>query len=158
MSFIKRFLEKTGLDLLFKPSIDDEKERQQTLDSINHFLLSIIEKVDSDIETEKTGFYPHPENSQALNATADSLGYIQYIINDEVGRRLQVSEFSLVACNSIKMTENFQRLKSHLNNAGYQIELKEISIDGDGVQVFKQIDEYNEDFERYFVITISGWL
>ncbi len=158
MLFIKRLLEKTGLDFLFKPSIDDEKERQQTLDWINHFLLSIIEKIDSDIETEKQGFYPHPENPQALNSTADSLGYIQYTIKDKAGKRLQLSEFSLVACNSIKMTENFQRLKSHVSNVGYHIELKEISIDGDGVQTFEQLDEYCDDFERYFVITISGWL
>lgn len=157
MLLIKKLLEKTGLDFLFKPSIDDEKERQQTLAWINHFLQSIIEKIDHDIETEKQGFYPHPENQQALNSTADSLGYIQYTIKDETGKRLQLSEYSLVACNSIKMTENFRRLKSLVNNTGYQIELKEISIDGDGVQTYVQPDEYCDDFERYFVITISGW-
>jgi len=158
MPFIKKILEKTGLDFLFKPSIDDEKERQQTLDWINHFLQSIVEKIDSDIEIEKLGFYPHPENQQALNSTADSLGYIQYTIKDKAGKRLQVSELNLLACNSIKMTENFQRLKSLVNNAGYQIELKEISIDSDGVQIYEQLDEYCDDFERYFVITVSGWL
>ena len=157
MSFIKRVLEKTGLDVLFKPALDYEKERQQTLDWINHFLLSIIEKIDSDIETERLGFYPHPENIKALNSTADSLGYIQYTIKDKAGKRLQISEFSLVSCNSIKMTENFVHLKSLVNDAGNHIELKEISIDGDGVQIYEELDEHCEDFERYFVITISGW-
>ena len=157
MPIIKRFLEKTGLDFLFKPSIDDEKERKQTLEWINHFLQSIIERVDEDITTEKQGFYPHPENPLALNARADSLGYIQYELKDKSGGRLQISEFSLVSCNSIKMTENFQQLKSHVTAESYQIELKEINVDGDGVETYQELDEYCDDIERYFTITISGW-
>ena len=157
MPIIKKFLEKTGLDFLFKPSIDDEEERQKALEWINHFLQSIIDRVDNDINTEKQGFYPHPENPQALNATADSLGYIQYELKDKSGGRLQLSEFSLVSCNSIKMTENFQQLKSQLADAGHQIELKEINVDGDGVETYQELDEYCDDIERYFTITISGW-
>jgi len=157
MSFIKTLLEKTGLDFLFKAPVDDEQERQKILDWTNHFLLTIIDKIDDDITTEKQGFYPHPENQQALNAAADSLGYIQYEIKDKAGKRLQLSEFDLVSCNSIKMTKNFQQLKSYVTAAGYQIELKEIHVDGDGVESYQELDEYCDDFERYFVITISGW-
>ncbi len=157
MSFIKNLLDQSGLAILFKPRIDDEEERQQTIDWINHSLLSIIQTISDDIETEKQGFYPHPENQQALNPTADSLGYIRYIIKDKAGKRLELSQYSLVSCNSIKMTENYIKLKSLVNDSGYNIELKEINIDDDGVETYDELDEYTDDFERYFVILVSGW-
>ncbi len=157
MSFIQKLLDKSGLSILFQPRIDDNEERQQTIDWINHSLLAIIQTVSEDIETEKQGFYPHPENQQALNPSADSLGYIQYTINNKTGHRLELSQFSLVSCNSIKMTENYRKLKSLLNDAGYTIELKEINIDGDGIETYEELDEYTDDFERYFMILVSGW-
>ena len=55
------------------------------------------------------------------------------------------------------MTENYQKLKSLVNEAGYTIELKEINIDGDGIETYEELDEYFHDFERYFIILISGW-
>ncbi len=157
MNFFQKLLEQSGLAIIFKPRVDDEKERQQTVDWINHSLIPIIETVVDDIETEKLGFFPHPENEQALNERADSLGYIQYLIKNKLGERLELSRYSLVSCNSIKMTENYQKLKSRVNDAGYTIELKEINIDGDGIETYEELDEYIDDFERYFIILISGW-
>ena len=157
MSFIQKLLEKSGLSILFQPRIDEEKERQQTIDWINHSLLAVIHSVLDDIETEKLGFYPHPENKQALNPSADSLGYIQYTIKSKIGKRLELSQYSLVSCNSIKMTENYRKLKTLINDAGYNVELKEINIDGDGVETYEELDEYTDDFERYFLILVSGW-
>lgn len=157
MSFIQKLLDSAGLAILFKPRIDENKERQQTVDWINHFLVSIIQSVFEDIETEKMGFYPHPENQQALNAAADSLGYIQYTIENKNGDRLELSEYNLMSCNDIKMTQNYQKLKSLLNDATYNISLKEINIDGDGVETYEELDEYTDDFARYFVIHVSGW-
>lgn len=157
MNFFQKLLDKSGLSIIFQPRIDDEKERQQTIDWINHSLITVIDTVADDIETEKLGFYPHPENEQALNERADSLGYVQYVIKNKSGGRLELSQFSLVSCNSIKMTENYQKLKSLVNDAGYTIELKEINIDGDGVDTYAELDEYIDDFERYFIIIVSGW-
>jgi len=157
MNFFQKLLERTGLSIIFQPRIDDEEERQQTIDWINHSLIPIIEKVNDDIETEKLGFYPHPENQQALNEKADSLGYIQYLIKDKAGGRLELSQFNLVSCNSIKMTENYQKLKSLVNEAGNVIELKEINIDGDGIETYEELDDYIDNYERYFIIVISGW-
>jgi len=157
MNFFQKLLERTGLSIIFQPRIDDEEERQQTIDWINHSLIPVIEKVNDDIETEKLGFYPHPENQQALNEKADSLGYIQYIIQDKAGGRLELSQFNLVSCNSIKMTENYQKLKLLVNEAGYVIELKEINIDGDGIETYEELDDYIDNYERYFIIVISGW-
>ncbi len=157
MSLLNKLLDRIDLAILFKPRIDDEKERQQSIDWINHFLLSILQSVINDIELEKQEFYPHPENQHAINPTAGSLGYIRYIIKDKTDKRLELSQFSLVSCNSIKMTENYQKLKSLVNNTGYDIELKEINIDGDGIETYNELDDYIDDFERYFVILISGW-
>jgi hypothetical protein len=157
MSFIKKLLDKSDLAILFKPRIDDEKETQQTIDGINHALVPIIQSVLDDIETEKLGFYPHPENQQALSPSADSLGYIRYIIKNKSGQRLELSQFSLVSCNSIKMTEHYRKLKSLINDAGYNIELKEININGEGVETYEEPNENTGDFARYFIILISGW-
>lgn len=157
MSLIQKLLDSSGLAILFKPRIDDDEERRQTVDWINHYLNSLLQTIIDDIETEKQGFYPHPENQHALNPSADSLGYIQYTIKNKNGDRLELSQFSLVSCNSIKMTENYQKLKTLLNDAGYNIALKEINIDDDGVETYEELDEYTDDFERYFVIHVSGW-
>lgn len=157
MTFIQKLLDKSGLAILFQPRIDDDEERQRTINWINHSLLAVIQTIHDDIETEKQGFYPHPENQQALNATADSLGYIKYTIKNKTGVRLELSQFSLVSCNSIKMTENYSQLKTLINDAGYTIELKEINIDSDGIETYEELDEYTDDFERYFVILVSGW-
>ena len=92
-----------------------------------------------------------------MNEKADSLGYIQYLIKDKAGGRLELSQFNLVSCNSIKMTENYQKLKSLVNEAGNVIELKEINIDGDGIETYEELDDYIDNYERYFIIVISGW-
>ncbi len=157
MSFIKKLLDKSDLAILFKPRIDDEHERQQTINWINQSLVSFILSVIEDIETEKRGFYPHPENQQALNPSADSLGYIRYVIKNKADQRLELSQFSLVSCNSIKMTGSYRKLKSMINDAGYIIELKEININAEGEDSHEEPGENTEDFGRYFVILVSGW-
>ena len=88
---------------------------------------------------------------------AESLGYIQYLVKDKAGKRLELSQFSLVSCNSIKMTESYQQLKSFTDYNNYTIELKEVNIDADGEDTFDRLDDHLDDFERYFIITISGW-
>ncbi len=157
MSFIKKLLDISDLSILFKPRINDEKERQQTIDWINHALTPVLRSVFDDIKTEKRGFYPHPENQQALNLSADSLGYIRYTVNNKAGQRLELSPLSLVSCNSIKMTENYGKLKSQLGDAGYNLELKEININAEGVDVYETSDENTPDLGRYFILLVSGW-
>ncbi len=157
MSFIKKLLDKSDLAILFKPRIDAEEERLASIEQINQSLAVTVGSVLDDIKTEKLGFYPHPENQQALNETADSLGYIRYIIEDERGQRLELSQLNLVSCNSIKMTENYRQLKSLINDAGYNIELKEINIDANGVESYEDPEENMAEFARYFTIVVSGW-
>ena len=157
MNFLQKLLDKTGLALVFKPRVDDEQERQKAIAWINQSLTPIIESVFRDIETEKKGFFPHPENLLILNASAESLGYLQYPVKDKTGRRIVLPQYSLVSCNSIKMTNNYLRLKQLVNDSGYLIELREVNVDDDGVDTYKEMNEYTDDFERYFVIHISGW-
>ncbi|VAW53336.1 hypothetical protein MNBD_GAMMA06-379 [hydrothermal vent metagenome] len=142
---------------MFQPRVDDDAKRKQNIDGINHSLLPLTKSIIDDIKAEKQGLYPHPEKSLTSNSTAISLGYIQYTIKNKIGERLEISEFSLVSCNSIKMTENYQRLKSLVNAAGYNIQLKEINVNGDGVEVYEKLDEHSDNLERYFVIHVSGW-
>jgi len=157
MDFISKLIDKLDLSILFQARIDDETERENSIKNINNSIATIIETVLEDIETEKLGFYPHPENQQALNKTADSLGYIRYIITDKNGQRLELSQLNLISCNSIKMTENYQQLKLLVNNAGYNIELKEINIDANGVETYEELGDNMEKFGRYFTIVVSGW-
>lgn len=157
MSFLQKIFDRTGLSDLFKPGQDDEEERQLTLRWINHSLHSILDCIENDIENEKKGLFAHLENPIKDDHIARSLGYVQYEIKDKSGARMELPRYSLISLNSIKMTENYQALKSLVNDAGYQIELKEINIDGDGVETYEELDEYIDDFERYFLITVSGW-
>ena len=157
MSLLNKLLDRSGLSTLFAPSPDDEEERQQTLRWINHSLRHILDTVQHDIENEKQGLFVHLENPIKDSYKAKSLGYVQYEIKDKTGKRLELPRFSLVSLNSIKMTENYQKLKDLVEKDGYEIALKEINIDGDGVETYEELDEYIDDFERYFIITISGW-
>lgn len=157
MNFFKKLLDKSGVAYLFKPSVNDEKEAQTITEWINDHLLSILDAVEKDIALEKQGLYSHSNQPADVNIKSDSLGYVEYVIKDKSGGRLELSQFSLVSCNGIKMTDNYKRLKSFSDKNGYTLELKEVNIDGDGVDTYEELDDYLDDFERYLIITISGW-
>lgn len=155
MNVLQKLLEVTGLSYLFEPVIDDEQERQETIAWIDRYLQSIVASLENDIAMEQQGLYVYLQSQQTDKA--ESLGYIQYLVKDKAGKRLELSQFSLVSCNSIKMTESYQRLKSFTESHNYTIELKEVNIDANGEDTFNALDDHLDDFERYFVITISGW-
>jgi len=152
MSFLSNLLDKTGLSLVFKRRVDDETLAQQHLETIEAALQDIMQNIESDIEIEKQGLFKHPENP-----IEGSLGYLQYIISKPCGEKLVLPRFSLVSRNSIKMSESYQQLKNKLNQAGYIVELKEVNIDYHGNDTFAQPADIFDDFERYFVVQISGW-
>lgn len=157
MSFLNKLLDKSGISSLLGPSVDDEEERQLTLKWINHAIGDIVDCVAQDIEKEKEGLFAHLENPIKDNTMAKSLGYVSYEIKDKTGARLVLPRFSLVSLNSIKMTENYQKLKDFAEAESHELVLKEVNIDGDGVETYEELDEYIDDFERYFTITLSGW-
>lgn len=158
MKVLQKLLGVTGLSYLFEPVIDDEKERLETVAWIDRYLHTLVATLQNDIAMEQQGLYvclQDQQNQQDLKP--ESLGYIQYLVKDEAGKRLELSQFSLVSCNSIKMTESYQLLKSFTDSHNYTIELKEINIDANGEDTFETLEDQLDDFERYFVITISGW-
>lgn len=152
MSFLNKLLDKTGLTQIFKRPIDDETLCRQHIAIIEQALQGILQNVESDIEIEKQGLFIHPENP-----IRGSLGYLQYIINKPSGGKLILPRFSLVSCNSIKMTDTYQQLKDLLAGSGYIIELKEVNIDYQRNDTYAQPADIFDDFERYFVVQISGW-
>lgn len=158
MKVLQKLLDVTGLSYLFEPVIDDEKERLDTIARIDRYLHTIVATLQNDIAMEQQGsnVFLHDQQNQQ-DQKPESLGYIQYLVKDEDGKRLELSQFSLVSCNSIKMTESYQLLKSFTDSHNYTIELKEINIDANGNDTFETLDDQLDDFERYFVITISGW-
>ena len=157
MNLFLKLIDATGLGYLFEPRIDDEKERQEVIDWIDQYLHTVVASAENDIAKEKKGGFSLLEDQRDNHAKTQSLGYIQYLIKDKTGGRLELSQFSLVSRNSIKMTGSYQKLKAFTDDNGYVIELKEINIDETGNDTFEKLDDHLDDFERYFVITISGW-
>lgn len=167
MNLFLKLLNATGLGYLFEPRIDDEQERQDVIDWIDQYLQTVVASAENDIAKEKKGEFSLLEDqhdidaktidAKTIDAQTQSLGYIQYLIKDKTGKRLELSQFSLVSRNSIKMTESYQKLKAFTDANGYLIELKEVNIDEKGEDTLEELDDHLDDFERYFVITISGW-
>jgi hypothetical protein len=40
---------------------------------------------------------------------------------------------------------------------GLKIRLDETEVEGDGVQTWNELDEYVDDYPRFYTVTISGW-
>jgi len=133
-------------------SPDAEQQRQELIRWLDHHLKQLSDQVIADIENEKKGFYPHQGKTGY-----SSRGYIEYVLKEKTGKRLEVSERSLLTLDDIKGTEGFQGLSKIVSDPGYQIELNRVGIDGDEVDSSISLDEYIADPQDYFVITVSGW-
>ncbi len=158
MNVLQKLLKVTGLANLFEPVIDDEEQSQDTIAWIDRYLCTIVASLQNDIMMEQQGSYVCLQDKHSRpTEKPESLGYIQYLVKDEQGKRLALSQFSLVSRNSIKMTASYQLLKAFTDSNNYTIELKEINIDANGEDSFDALDAHLAEFERYFVIIISGW-
>ncbi len=154
--FLKAILKRSGmlsvLWLLGCQQPDDEQQRAQWLRWISHQLNQIEQRLFEDIDRERQGILPTPGKPHY-----QSRGYIDYVLTEKDGRRLQIGEFDSLSLNHIKQTDSYQRLAAHVHAAGYRIRLTETLIDGDGDLQSMEIDEYDDEQERYFTIRISGW-
>jgi len=154
MSFIKKLMGSLSILCAFGCSNNnDEQERKDLLKWLDFHIAQISQQIESDINKEKKGFYPHSGKTGY-----SSKGYIEYELKEKTGQRLLVSERSLLTLNDIKQTESFKQLALKLQTLNLQLEITEKNIDGDEVESFEELDEYIDDIERYFIITISGWL
>jgi len=134
-------------------STNDEQERKDLIKWLDHHITQISQKLESDIKKEKKGFYTHPDKTEY-----SSKGYIEYELAEKTGKRLEISERSLLTLEDIKSTNGYKQLIQLSDKLNIQLDIKEFNVDGDEVEDSGELDEYVDDEERYFVIRVSGWL
>jgi len=134
-------------------SANDEQERKDLIKWLNHHITQISQQLESDIEKEKKGFFVHSGKTEY-----SSKGYIEYELAEKTGKRLEISERSLLTLDDIKSTDGYKQLTLISAKLNTQIDIKEFNVDGDEVEDSGELDEYIDDEERYFVIRVSGWL
>lgn len=59
--------------------------------------------------------------------------------------------------DDITATQGYSKLASKVNELGFLLKLEEKAVEGDDVDSFYELDEYVNDFPRYYVVTVSGW-
>ena len=154
MTFLKKLMGSLSILCAFGCSnSNDEQERKDLLKWLDFHIAQISQQIESDIQKEKKGFYPHSGKT-----VYSSKGCIEYELKEKTGQRLEISQRSLLTLNDIKQTESFRQLALKVQTLSLQLEITEKNIDGDEVESYEELDEYIDDIERYFVITVSGWL
>jgi len=48
-------------------------------------------------------------------------------------------------------------LEDKARSLDLKIRLDEKAVEGDGVDTINELDEYIDDYPRYYTLTISGW-
>ena len=153
MSLVKKIISGISMLCVFGCSSPDEKqERKDLIRWLDIHLSTISNQAANDIEQEKKGFYPHDAKTEY-----NSKGYIDYVLKEKNGKRLVVSENSLLTSQDIENTDGYSQLLNTVTGLGYQLTLKRVTIDGDEVDSYEELDEYIDEKEDYFVIHISGW-
>jgi len=115
-------------------------------------LSDIAENIETDIEKDIRGEYPHA-GVQAFRKR----GMITYVILDKNHSRFDNSEKTTLTSRDITQTEGYKRLIERIRELSLSILLEEINVDGDGVESFRELDEYTHDHPRYYAVTIRGW-
>ena len=115
-------------------------------------LVIISEGLEKDIALDKQGHYPH-SGKQSFTPK----GSITYTLLDKNRSRFELSQFSELTSNDIESTQGYQQLKDKAEDLGLSVRLDEIEVEGDGVQTWNELDEYINDYPRFYTVTISGW-
>ena len=115
-------------------------------------LSDIAQNLETDIEKEKTGEYPH-----AGKQSFDSRGMIVYLLRDKSLARFDISDKNALTAQDIMATDGYRALEAKVRELKLSILLEEKNVEGDGVNTFNEMDEYIDDFPRYYTVTVSGW-
>jgi hypothetical protein len=115
-------------------------------------LGEISERLESDIEKDRRGHYPHPGRH-----SLEPQGSITYTLLDKNLSRFELSQFSELTAPDIESTTGYTRLKSAVDRMGLNLRLDEVEVEGDGVSTWNELDEYVHDIPHYFTVTVSGW-
>lgn len=115
-------------------------------------LSNIAANLEQDIDKDIKGEYPH-EGKQSFSKR----GMITYVLLDKNRSRFDISDRHALTSRDITETEGYKHLIAKIRELSLSILLEEINVDGDGVESFSELDEYTNDYPRYYTVTISGW-
>ena len=115
-------------------------------------LTEISTQLENDIEKDSNGEYPH-----AGKQSFTRRGAITYVLVDKRYARFDVSDKNALSAQDITETEGYRTLEQKAQSLNLATRLDEREVEGDGVDTFYELDEYIDDFPRYYTVTISGW-
>jgi hypothetical protein len=137
------------LAIFHKPQDHSEAELKKWFSSK---LSDIADNLEGDIEKDKEGEYVH-----AGKQSFEKRGVINYILLDKNYARFDVSDKNNIRLKDIMDTDGYNKLDAKTRELNLSIRLEEKYVEGDGVETFSELDEYIDDFPRYYTVTISGW-
>ena len=137
------------LAIYHKPHSHSESELRKWFSSK---LSDIADNLEGDIKKDKDGEYAH-----AGKQSFEKRGAINYILRDKNYARFEISDKNNISVKDIMNTDGYNKLDAKAHNLNLSIRLEEKYVEGDGVETFNELDEYIDDFPRYYTVTISGW-
>jgi Cft2 family RNA processing exonuclease len=137
------------LAIYHKPHNHSEAELKKWF---NSKLSDIADNLESDIKKDKEGEYVH-----AGKQSFEKRGAINYILRDKNHARFEISDKNNISVKDIMATDGYHKLDAKARDLNLSIRLEEKYVEGDGVETFNELDEYIDDFPRYYTVTISGW-
>jgi hypothetical protein len=115
-------------------------------------LSDIADNLEADIKKDKEGEYVH-----AGRQSFEKRGAIDYVLRDKKYARFEVSDKNNISVKDVMDTDGYNKLYAKTRELNLSILLEERDVEGDGVETFNELDEYIDDFPRYYTVTISGW-
>lgn len=115
-------------------------------------LSDIADNLEADIKKDEDGEYAH-----AGRQTFEKRGAIDYVLRDKKYARFDVSDKNDISVQDVMETDGYHKLYAKTRALNLSILLQEKDVEGDGVESFNELDEYIDDFPRYYTVTISGW-
>ena len=137
------------LAIFNKPHNHSEAELKKWFSSK---LSEIAANLESDIAKDIEGEYPHA-GIQSFNKR----GSITYVLLDKRYARFEISDKTDLDTQDIITTDGYRSLKNKTRSLNLAMRLDEKEDKGDGADTFNELDEYIDDFPRYYTVTISGW-
>ena len=137
------------LAIYHKPHNHSEAELKKWFSSK---LSDIADNLEDDIKKDKDGEYAH-----AGKQSFEKRGAINYILRDKNYTRFEISDKNNISVKDIMDTDGYNKLDAKARDLNLSIRLEEKYVEGDGVETFNELDEYIDDFPRYYTVTISGW-
>jgi hypothetical protein len=137
------------LAIFHKPQNHSEAELKKWFSSK---LSDIADNLEGDIEKDEAGEYAH-----AGKQSFEKRGVINYVLRDKKHARFEVSDKNNISVKDIMDTDGYNKLEKKTRELNLSIRLEEKNVEGDGVETFNELDEYIDDFPRYYTVTISGW-